>query len=54
MSKESFKPVTMADLGLSSDEIADLVTGAQKYLPPQTEDGEPINTDTSKDHANRP
>lgn len=44
MKKEIFKSVTESDLGLSSEEIKELVTGAQKYLPPETEDGEPIPT----------
>lgn len=44
MRKETFKSVTEADLGLSPDEVKELVTGAQKFLPPETEDGEPIPT----------
>jgi len=48
MAEETFKPVTEKSLGLTPEEIRDLVKGAQKYLPPQTEDGEPIPTDTAK------
>lgn len=51
MPENPYKPVTEKDLGLTPEEIKELVTGAQKYLPPQTEDGEPIPTEP---HANRP
>lgn len=46
MAEENFKPVTAEQLGLTTEEIKDLVKGAQKYLPPE-DDGEPIET-TSK------
>lgn len=45
MPEETFKPITEADLGLTPAQVKELVTGAQKYLPPQTEDGEPIPTE---------
>lgn len=50
MDKATFKPVTEKQVGLTPDEIKELVTGAQAYLPPETEDGEPIPTEP---HANR-
>ena len=40
-----FTPVTEEDLGLTPEELKVLVVGAQKYLPPQTEEGQPIPTD---------
>lgn len=45
------KPITEKDLDLTPEELQDLVKGAQKYLPPQDEDGNPIPTTT---HADKP
>lgn len=42
--ESDFKPVTAEQLGLTPEELEILVKGAQKHLPPQTEDGEPIDT----------
>lgn len=39
---ETLKPITEKDFGLTPEEIKDLVKGAQKYLPPEDEDGNPI------------
>ena len=43
MSKE-FKPLTVADFGLSPKEVKTLVEGAQRFFPPADENGEPIPT----------
>lgn len=43
MPDPDFKPITEKDLKLTPDEVKYLVKGAQKYLPPEDEDGEPIN-----------
>lgn len=39
---DKFKPVTEKQVGLTPEEVKDLVKGAQKYLPPEDEDGNPI------------
>lgn len=44
MASAKFKPITEEQVGLTPEEVKELVTGAQKYLPPETEDGEPIPT----------
>lgn len=49
MIEEPFKPVTEKDLKLTPDEVKYLVEGAQRFLPPQTEEGEPIPTENEKD-----
>ena len=47
MADENYKPVTVEDIGLTPDEIRDLVKGAQKFLTPEDEDGEPIKNNTN-------
>lgn len=42
MPDEPYKPITVKSAGLTPEEVKELVTGAQKYLPPTDEDGEPI------------
>jgi hypothetical protein len=41
-----FKPVTEKDLALTPEELETIVKGAQKFLPPTDEDGEPIKNNT--------
>lgn len=42
MADENYKPVTEGDLALTPEELKTIVGGAQKYLKPEDEDGEPI------------
>lgn len=51
MPEESPKPITEKDLKLTPDEVEYLVKGAQKYLPPTDEDGDPIK-ETIDDKGN--
>jgi hypothetical protein len=44
VSKE-FKPLTVADFELSPKEVKTLVEGAQKFMAPADESGEPLPTD---------
>lgn len=50
--KNEFKPLTVEDFGLTSEEQKILVTGAQKFLPPTDEHGEPLPQEPN--HASRP
>lgn len=45
MAEEKYVPVTEDDLGLTPQQIRELVTGAQKYLPPDDEDEEEDDED---------
>lgn len=42
MMKTTFKPLTVEDFGLTPEEKDTIVKGAQKFLPPTDEHGEPI------------
>jgi hypothetical protein len=46
--KTEFKPLKVEDFGLTPDELKIIVEGAQKFLPPADEHGEPI----SQEHTN--
>lgn len=51
MPEEPFKPITVKSAGLTPEEVKELVKGAQKYLPPVDEDGDPIK-ETIDDKGN--
>ena len=48
-----FKPLSVEDFKLSTDELKTVVEGAQKFLPPVGDDGEfiPVETKETTDHA---
>lgn len=51
--KKDFKPLTIDAFNLTPEEKETLVKGAQRFLPPYDESGEPLPTEPSK-HASRP
>lgn len=40
---KKFTPITLADIGATPEQIEILVTGSQKYLPPEDEDETPVD-----------
>ena len=51
MSTPAFKPLSVDDFKLSSDEIKEIVAGAQKFLPPVSEEGEFIPVETKESNG---
>lgn len=48
MSDPAFKPLSVADFKLSPGELKEIVSGAQKFLPPVSDDGEFIPVETKE------
>ena len=38
--RKQFKPLSAEDFGLSKEELTELVTGAQTFLPPVPDEGD--------------
>lgn len=51
MIEEPVKRITVKSAGLTPAEVKEIVDGAQKYLPPTDEDGDPIK-ESINDHGN--